>query len=168
MAEPLDAYVEGALLELLSRPGVIEAMCNVIDTDDHDIAALQHEQAEIRKGLKTLAASCDAGDIDAEQLAIASRRKRQRDKEITATLTAAQQRSPLSVLLGADNIEAMWDNILTMGQKRAILAETLVVTVLPTNSGGRVPGGGYFNRDAIDIQLTDRARGVGQLQQVSG
>ena len=72
------------------------------------------------------------------------------------------------MLLGADNIEAMWDNILTMGQKRAILAETLVVTVLPTNSGGRVPGGGYFNRDAIDIQLTDRARGVGQLQQVSG
>ena len=90
VAEPLDAYVEGALLELLSRPGVIEAMCNGIDTDDHDIAALQHEQAEIRKGLETLAASCDAGDIDAEQLAIASRRKRQRDKEITATLTAAQ------------------------------------------------------------------------------
>ncbi len=160
VADELDAYVEGALLEIISRPGVIEAMCNVVDTDDHDIAALQHEQREIRKELKKLAASCDAGDIDAEQLAIASRRKRQRDKEITATLTAAQQRSPLSVLLGADNIEAMWDNILTMGQKRAILAETLVVTVLPTNSGGRVPGGGYFNRDAIDIQLTDRARGA--------
>ncbi|MGO9030733.1 recombinase family protein [Mycobacterium sp.] len=168
VADKLDAYVEGALLEIISRPGVVEAMCNVVDTDDHDITALQQEQAEIRKELKKLAASCDAGDIDAEQLAIASRRKRQRDKEITATLTAAQQRSPVSVLLGADNIEAMWDNILTMGQKRAILAETLVVTVLPTNSGGRVPGGGYFNRAAIDIQLTDRARGVGQLQQVTG
>lgn len=159
-AEQLDAYVEGALLEKLSEPGVIEALCNVVDTDDADITALQHEQSEIRKELKNLAASCDAGDIDAEQLAIASRRKRQRDKEITAVLTAAQQRSPVSVLLGADNIEAIWDDVLTMGQKRAILAEVLKVTILPAVGGGRAPDGSYFNRDAVDIQLTDRARGV--------
>jgi site-specific DNA recombinase len=159
VADKLDAYVEGVLLEKLSEPGVIEAMCNVIDTDDHDITALQNEQREIRKELKKLAASCDAGDIDAEQLAIASRRKRQRDQEITATLAAAQQRSPLSVLLGADNIEAMWDNVLTMGQKRAILAEMLTVTILPATGGGRAPDGSYFNKDAVDIQLTERARG---------
>jgi site-specific DNA recombinase len=162
VANKLDAYVEGALLEIISRPGVVEAMCNVIDTDDHDIAALQHEQSEIRKELKKLAASCDAGDIDAEQLAMASRRKRQRDKEITATLTAAQQRSPVSVLLGADNIEAMWDDVLTMGQKRAVLAEVLKVTILPAIGGGRAPDGSYFNPDAVDIQLTDRARSATQ------
>ena len=162
VANKLDAYVEGALLEIISRPGVVEAMCNVIDTDDHDIAALQHEQQEIRKELKKLAASCDAGDIDAEQLAMASRRKRQRDKEITATLTAAQQRSPVSVLLGADNIEAMWDDVLTMGQKRAVLAKVLKVTILPAIGGGRAPDGSYFNPDAVDIQLTDRARSATQ------
>jgi site-specific DNA recombinase len=162
VANKLDAYVEGALLEIISRPGVVEAMCNVIDTDDHDIAALQHEHQEIRKELKKLAASCDAGDIDAEQLAMASRRKRQRDKEITATLTAAQQRSPVSVLLGADNIEAMWDDVLTMGQKRAVLAEVLKVTILPAIGGGRAPDGSYFNPDAVDIQLTDRARSATQ------
>jgi site-specific DNA recombinase len=135
-------------------------MCNVVDADDHDIAALQREQREIRNELKKLAASCDAGDIDAEMLAIASRRKRRRDKDITAALTAAQRRSPVSMLLGADNIETMWDDVLTMGQKRAILAEVLVVTILPASRGGRAPDGSYFNPDAVDIGLTDRARGV--------
>jgi site-specific DNA recombinase len=158
-AEQLDAFVEGALLEKLSEPGVIEAMCNVIDTDDHDITALQHEQKELRKELKQLAAQCDAGDIDIETLGIASRRRRQRDKEITATLTAAQKRSPLSVLLGAESIEQMWDDVLTMGEKRAILAEMLKVTVKPTPGGGRYANGSYFNTNAIDIDLTEHARG---------
>ena len=48
----------------------------------------------------------------------------------------------------------------TMGQKRAILAEVLKVTVLPAPGGGRHAGGSYFNTEAVDIQLTDRARGV--------
>jgi site-specific DNA recombinase len=159
VAEPLDAYVEGALLKKLSEPGVIEAMCNVVDTNDHDITALQHEQKDIRKELKQLAAQCDAGDLDIETLAIASRSRRQRDKEITGILTAAQKRSPLHVLLGAESIEQMWDDVLTMGQKRAILAEMLVVTVNPTTSGGRAPDGTYFNTGAIHIDLTEQARG---------
>jgi site-specific DNA recombinase len=158
VAEPLDAFVEGALLEKLSGPGVIEALCNVIDSDDTDLAALQKEQRDIRKELKKLAAQCDAGDIGIEELAIASRRRRQRDNEITATLTAAQQRSPVSVLLGADSIEAIWDDVLTLGQKRAILAEVLTVTVLPGGRGGRAPDGSYFNPDGVCVELTERAR----------
>ncbi len=160
VAEPLDAYVEGVLVGKLSEPGVIEAMCNVIDTDNHDITALQTEQAEIKKELKRRTAACDAGDIDFETLTNASRRIRQRDKEITAILTAAQTRSPLHVLLGADSIEDMWDDVLTLGQKRAILAEMLVVTVKPTTRGGRAPDGSYFKTSDIDIQLTERARGA--------
>jgi hypothetical protein len=69
-------------------------------------------------------------------------------------------RSPLDVLLGADNIEQMWDDVLTLGQKRAILAEVLVVTVLPGGKGGRAPDGSYFNPDTVRIELTDGARGV--------
>jgi hypothetical protein len=68
-------------------------------------------------------------------------------------------RSPLDVLLGADSVEQMWDEVLTMGQKRAILAEVLTVTVLPGGNGGRVPVGSYFNPDSVDVQLTERARG---------
>jgi site-specific DNA recombinase len=161
VAGQLDAFVEGALLELLSRPGAVEAMCAVIDTEDVNVTALQHEQAELRKELKRLAAACDAGDIDIDQLAIASRRKRARDKEITEAITAAQKRSPVSVLLGAESVEQVWDHHLTLGQKRAILTEVLKVTILPSGNGrargGRAPDGSYFRSDGIHIELTEQA-----------
>ena len=58
-------------------------------------------------------------------------------------------RSPLDVLLGAESVEQMWDEVLTLGQKRAILGEVLTVTVLPTTSGGRAPDGSYFNPASV-------------------
>lgn len=137
VADNLDAYVEGALLEVLSRPGAVEAMCAVVDTDDAELAALSREQATIRPRLNKAAKRYEAGEIDDEQLAIISKGLRQRDSEITAILTAARMRSPLDVLLDAESIPDIWDNELTMGQKRAILAEMLTVTVNPAPGGGR-------------------------------
>jgi hypothetical protein len=61
------------------------------------------------------------------------------------------------VLLGAESVEQMWDEVLTMGQKRAILTEVLAVTLKPV-AAGRAPDGSYFNPDSVDIQLTERAR----------
>ncbi len=157
VADALDAYVEGALLEILSRPGAIEAMCAVVDTDDTELAGLRKEQATIRPRLNKAAQRYEADEIDDEQLAIISKGLRQRDSEITAILTAANLRSPLDVLVGAESVEQMWDEVLTMGQKRAILAEVLTVTVNPTTGGGRAPDGSYFNTDSVDIALSERA-----------
>lgn len=91
-------------------------------------------------------------------MAIISKELRARDAEITATMTAARMRSPLDVLLGAESVEQICDEVLTMGQKRAILSEVLVVTVKPAPGGGRAPNGSYFNPDSIGIALTERAR----------
>ena len=44
VADKLDAMVEGSLLQVISAPGAIEAMCAVIDTDDAELAALSREQ----------------------------------------------------------------------------------------------------------------------------
>ena len=158
VADKLDAFVEGALLEKLSEPGAVEAICSVVDNDDEDLSALRTEQATIRPRLNGLAARCLAGEIDDEQLAILSKGLLERGNELKAILTAASMHSPLDVLLGVDNIERAWDEILTMGQKRAILGEVLTVTVLPTKSGGRAPDGSYFNQEAVRIELTERAR----------
>jgi site-specific DNA recombinase len=158
VADKLDAFVEGALLELLSRDGVIEALCSVINSDDAELAELRTEQATIRPRLNKAADRYAAGEIDDEQFARVSKTLRARGAEISSALTAANMRSPLDVLLGADNIEAMWDDVLTMGQKRAILADVLTVTVKPTTRGGRAPDGNYFNRDGVDIALTEQAR----------
>ena len=74
VADKLDAYVEGALLEVISRPGVIEAMCAVVDTDDAELAALRAEQVTIRPRLNKAAARYAADEIDDEQFAICRRR----------------------------------------------------------------------------------------------
>jgi site-specific DNA recombinase len=158
VADKLDAYVTDVLLRLLSRPGVVEAMCAVVDTDDAELAALRAEQVTIRPRLNKAAKRYEADEIDDEQLAIISKGLRDRDNEITAILTAANMRSPLDVLLGAESVEQMWDNELTLGQQRAILAEVLTVTVQPTTGGGRAPDGSYFNAASVDIALTERAR----------
>ena len=160
VADKLDAYVEGALLDVISRPGVVEAMCAVVDTDDAELSALRAEQVTIRPRLNKAATRYAAGDIDDEQFSIVSKTLRDRDNEITATLTAANMRSPLDVLLGAESVEHMWDNELTLGQQRAILAHVLTVTVLPTKSGGRAPDGSYFNAASVDIALSERASAV--------
>jgi site-specific DNA recombinase len=74
VADKLDAFVEGALLQIISRPGVVEAMCNMIDTgDDTELAALRSEQATIRPRLNKAAKRYEADEIDDEQLAIISR-----------------------------------------------------------------------------------------------
>jgi site-specific DNA recombinase len=161
VADKLDAYVEGALLEVISQPGVVAALCNVVDNDDEDLSALRTEQATIRPRLNKLAMRLgDPNDnsFDEEQIAIASKMLRDRDNEITATLTQASMHSPLEILLGVDNIERAWDDELTLGQKRAILAEVLTITVLPTTGGGRAPDGSYFNQDAVRIEQTELAR----------
>lgn len=153
-ADELDAYVEGALLEMLSRPGAVEAMCNVINSDDAELSALRAEQATIRPRLNKLATRYgDPNDdtIDDEQFSIASKLLRGRDNEITAILTAAQMRSPLDVLLGVDSVEQMWDTVLTMGQKRAVLAEVFTVTVNPAAPSR------YFDTDSVDFTLSARA-----------
>ena len=159
-AEPLDAYVEGQLLEVLSRPGVVEAMCAVVDTDDAELAALSREQATIRPKLNKAAARFNNDEIDDEQLAIISKSLRAHGKEITAILTAARIRSPLDVLLGVEPeaLPTVWDDKLTMGEKRAILGEMLTVTVVPKPGGGRAPDGSYFNTDGVDVVLNARAK----------
>ena len=75
-------------------------------------------------------------------------------------MTAAAKRSPLDVLLGAESVEDMLGQHSDdgPGQKRAILAEILTVTILPSPGGGRHEGGTYFNEGAVDIALTERAR----------
>ncbi len=159
-AAKLDAYVEGALLERISQPGVIEALCAMVDSDDAELAKLRKEQASIRPRIKKATQMWTTGVMDDEQFAEASRDLHARDDEITAVLTAANLRSPLDVLLGVDSIEKAWDKILTMGQKRAILAEVLTVTVMPTTRGGRAPDGSYFDTRSILVAPTDRARSV--------
>ena len=109
VADKLDAYVEGALLDVISRPGVVEAMCAVVDTDDAELAALRAEQVTIRPRLNKPRNATKPTRIDDEQLAIISKGLRDRDNEITAILTAANMRSPLDVLLGAESVEQMWD-----------------------------------------------------------
>ena len=140
---------------------MIDAIRNAAHaTNDADLSTLRKEQATIRPRLNKLAARYAAGDIDDEQMVVASKPLRERDNEITGILTAAGMGTPLDVFDGVDDVERYWDETLTMDEKRAVLDYMLIVTVKPTRSGGRAPDGSYFNGASVDIGLKDLPRSV--------
>ena len=61
VADKLDAYVEGALLEKLSEPGVVEAIASVVDNDDDDLSALRTEKATISASAQRLRCTLPGG-----------------------------------------------------------------------------------------------------------
>ena len=158
VAEPLDMYITDVLLRKLSEPGVIDAICATFDNDDAERAALIKERDTINREIKGLAARCDAREIGDEEFVIATRRRRIRRDEITTELNIGGRRSAEAFREHPDEpVERVWNDYLTLGIQRAILAEVLTVTVQPTNRrGGRAPDGSYFNAASVDIALTER------------
>lgn len=146
----LDEYVESRLLDCLKQTDVVQAMCAVIESDDIDTAGLQAELKRIQRQILQLRAKVDAGDITDEDFAAAISRRRRRGNEIQQILATQVQKSPLTPLLGADSVQKIWDENLTIGQKRDILAEVLTVTLYPSSSGRRLGG---LDKTAINIEL---------------
>jgi hypothetical protein len=60
----MSELVTDVVLRLLSRPGVIEAMCAVVDTDD---AELRAEQVTIRQRLNKAAKRYEADELQSRR-----------------------------------------------------------------------------------------------------
>ena len=113
-----------------------------------DQAALIAERDEIRSALDELAKASESGAVTtalALQLARQTTELTQRADEIKHLLAQAGEQSPLSVLIGVDDITAAWENDLPLSTQRAILAAVVTVTV---NPGKRGP---LFDADSIDL-----------------
>ncbi len=68
---------------------------------------------------------------------------------VTRQLARAATRDPLVGLVGAPDVRAAW-KALTLERKRNVL-RALVTVTLKTPRPGRMPDGGYFDYDAVEL-----------------
>jgi DNA invertase Pin-like site-specific DNA recombinase len=156
-AEPLDEHVQEWLLTYLTRDRFVEEMCAVVQGDDAATKKLLAEKKAIDGDLAELKAAQDARKITVADYIDGCAGIKARREEIDTELASMSNGSSLEVLRDRmrdrdEPVEALWGR-LTLNQKRAILAETATVTIMP------VPKGPKFNPGA-NIQPTEQARQV--------
>ena len=74
---------------------------------------------------------------------------RERLEAAEQVLARAVEVNPVAGLIGAQDIEAEWI-ALDLSRKRAAIAYMMTVRLLPARRG-RLPGGVYFDKHAVDI-----------------
>ena len=154
-AEPLDLFVSSAVIARLSHPNVIEAAVAAAAAGEAvDTKALRAEQAAIIVSMDSTAALLESASITpalVTQMTKATAELAARSEQISRELAQTGTRSALRDLLGVDDIATAWAQ-LPMGTKRAILSETVTVTILPARTG-RMPNGSYFDDSAVDLDF---------------
>jgi DNA invertase Pin-like site-specific DNA recombinase len=145
-ATHLDAYVDGLLLDYLSKPGRVEKL--LARDDSVDGANLNAELRRINAKKDALAAAYANDDgIDIGQLASASRVLDERAKVITSQLAEIGHQSPLAPL-AQGNIRDLWSK-LTLHQRRAILRVIVDITVKPMGHRKR---GAPLGEDSVGVE----------------
>jgi site-specific DNA recombinase len=148
-ADALDLFVTDAVIARLSEPGFVQAMVDRVSASGSaDRSALIAERDEIRSALDELAQASESGAVTATlaiQLARQTTELTKRSDEIKHLLAQSGAQSPLSVLIGVEDIAAAWEDDLPLSTQRAILAAVVTVTV---NPGKRGP---VFDAGSIDL-----------------
>ncbi|MDI9885298.1 recombinase family protein [Streptomyces sp. HNM0645] len=143
----LDDWVQLAILERLSRPDALDLLAE--REDPVDVRAAQAELREARATLDELAKGLGRGELDMRSWTVASAAARARLESAEKTMSHAVKVNPVVGLVGAEDPEAAWKG-LDLSRQRAVIAYLMTVTVLPARKG-RIPGGGYWDPDAVRI-----------------
>ncbi|MER7047708.1 recombinase family protein [Streptomyces jumonjinensis] len=144
----LDDFVQLAVLERISRPDAADLLA---DRDDPvDVLGAQTDMREARGTLDELAAALGAGEMDMQEWRVASQSAKQRLEKAQVALAGAVKANPVVGLVGAEDPDVAWA-ALDLSRKRAIIATLMTITVLPARPG-RMPGGGYWDPDAVRIE----------------
>ncbi|MEU9861352.1 recombinase family protein [Streptomyces sp. NPDC047971] len=145
--EALDDWVQLAILKRLAR----EDAADLLQSREPaaDVAGAQRDMQAARATLDELAAALGAGEMDMREWRTASVAAKARLSAAEAILNSAVSVNPLVGLVGADDVEAAWKG-LDLSRQRAVLDYLMTVTVLPARRG-RIPGGGYWDPEAVRI-----------------
>jgi site-specific DNA recombinase len=144
--EGLDAFVVDVLVARLSQPDAADART----PPPLDTAPLHSEAAALRARLDEAASGWAAGVLTQAQLIRATQELRARLEDVEQRIGQARQGSALDGLAGAEDVRAAWDGM-SLDRRRAVLDLLAVVTVLPREHAGRLPGGAYFDPSAVRI-----------------
>lgn len=145
--EPLDEFVQRALLRRLSRPDAADLFA--VREEPVDVKGAQSAMREARRTLDMLAEEVGSGVMSMQEWRIASKHARQRMEAAEVVLSRAVEVNPVAGLVAAEDIEKAW-NDLDLARQRAALAFAMTVRVHPARRG-RLPGGVYFDTDSVQI-----------------
>ncbi|HEY3924960.1 MAG TPA: recombinase family protein [Acidothermaceae bacterium] len=141
-APPLDEYIGAIVVERLKRPDILDALTAQSGTDTTELRA---ERVALRARQNEAAETFADGGISAGQLARISTRLTKRLEAIEAELAAATRSTAISELAGPRAAE-LWKRA-PIDRRRAVIAELLTATVLPSGKRGR-----EFDPDLIRIE----------------
>ncbi|AZS39970.1 hypothetical protein CVS54_01288 [Microbacterium oxydans] len=130
--DPTDAYVRGAVAEMIRDPRVMAAMR---PGEDSVIAADREERAKLSRRLDAFERDYAAGDITAKQLRAATERVSAEIEAVDARMAKALRSSASSTILRADDPgQAFMDAPIDV--QRSVLATVLGVTIVPAAKKG--------------------------------
>lgn len=141
-AATLDAFVAGRVVARLERPDAVDLLAP--KTPMVDAPALRQQAVDLRGQLEGWDTDRTEKRVTRERWLAQTERINAKLKAVEATLEAAVQTSPLSVLVGADDVYAAWAG-LPLGQQRAVVDLLIEVRVLPAGPGRA------FDPDAIEV-----------------
>jgi site-specific DNA recombinase len=131
---PMDALVRRVVIEKLSRPDAIDLVA--APAKGADVPALRAELATCRARLDEIAADYEDDRITRSQFLTRTDKRRAKMAEIESQLADATEVSPLTPLIGAEDVAAAWE-ALSLGQQRAVLQALVTITVQPAGRGRR-------------------------------
>lgn len=143
--EALDGFVIEVLLQRLARPDALA----VATSPAPDPTPLHGEAAALRARMDEAARGWAAGALTQGQLLAATVELRGRLKAVEQKIGDFSRGAVLEGLVGGD-VAGAWQR-LSLDRQRAVLELLITVTVLPRANGGRLPGGGYFDPNAVRI-----------------
>ena len=149
----VDALVVGTVLARLAEPDAVDLFAPA--APDVDVPALRAEAADIRATLNDLGRMLIRKQIDRGQMLAATVEGNTRLAEIEAQLHAAIVDSPVKPLIGAEDIQAVWDG-LPLSHQRLIIDLLVSVTILPAGRRGR-----GFDPATVDIRWNPLTPAVG-------
>jgi site-specific DNA recombinase len=146
----LDGYVIMQLMDRLSRPDAHDLLSP--REEPVDVRALQAEIRSARRRLDDLAAAFGEGEMDRQEWRAAAGPARARLQAAEDKMNAAVKKNPAADLIGAEDPVAFWNSPeFDLSRKRASIDYLMTVTVHPARRG-RMPGGGYFDADTVQIE----------------
>ncbi|MFE2970898.1 recombinase family protein [Streptomyces sp. NPDC059340] len=145
----LDGYVIMQLMDRLALENPEELTAR--REDPVDVRALQDEMRAARRRLDELADALGKGEMDMQEWRAAANPARVRLQAVEDKMKSAVKRNPAAGLLTAKDPAALWNSPeFDLSRKRASIDHLMTVTVHPARRG-RLPGGGYFDAETVQI-----------------
>lgn len=146
VADPIDAYAVGYLLDLISsrRNDLLGDAA-----DESRGRQLRAQETQLRGRLDGLAEAYAAGDLDDLQLRAGSRRAKAELDQVITELASLRRKPALASLVAADDVRAEWEGM-SLDAQRAALRAALVVTLHPAGQGAR-----YFDPGTITVESSN-------------